>query len=75
MKEERYSFTIKEWNMALRKADKIIKKTNGHEYVRALKTRCQNCGRSPKQKGICRNWQISLINRLLQVLMNKHLNQ
>lgn len=66
-----YSFTLEEWDMALKRADEIMKQTNGHEYVQILKTRCQNCGRSPRQKGICKHWQISLINRLLFVLMNK----
>ncbi len=71
MKEEVISFTLDEWDRALKRADEIIKRTNGHEYVTILKTRCQLCGKSPKQKGVCSQWQISLINRLLFVLMNK----
>lgn len=70
-KNEVYTFTIDEWNRALKRADEIMKKTNGHEYIQILKTRCQLCGRSPRQKGVCAHWQISLINRLLFVLMNK----
>ena len=66
-----YSFTTEEWDRALKRADVIMKESDGHEYVTSLKTRCQHCGRSPRQKGICRNWQISLINLLLFVLMNK----
>ena len=68
---EVYSFTTEEWRSALQRADYLMKKHNGHEYVQILKTRCQLCGRSPRQKGICKHWQISLINRLEFVLMNK----
>jgi len=71
MKEQIYSFTLKEWDAALKRADEIMKASDGHEYETILKTRCVNCRRSPRQKGICRHWQISLINRLLFVLMNK----
>ena len=68
-----HRFTIEEWYKALKIADEIMKKNNGHQYAKILKTRCELCGRSPKQKGICKHWQITLINKLLFVLMNKDL--
>ena len=37
-------------------ADKKMKATNGHRFVTVLKTRCEYCGRSPKQKGKCPYW-------------------
>lgn len=71
IKEEEFTFTFSEWNEALKKADELMKASNGHSFMTILKTRCQNCGRSPKQSGVCRNWQITLIDKLLFVLMNK----
>jgi hypothetical protein len=41
---------------AFEKADRMMKETEGHSYITILKTRCQSCGRSPKQKGVCRAW-------------------
>jgi hypothetical protein len=48
-------------------ADKETKANNGHEFMITLKTRCQNCGRSPKQKGRCPAW----LNTYMHLLFRK----
>ncbi len=63
--------THEQWEKALRIADKQMKDSNGHFYWRMLKTRCSNCGRSPKQKGKCSGWFQTFIQRLETVLLNK----
>lgn len=56
---------------AYKEADKRMKATNGHMYITILKTRCQNCGRSPKQKGKCTGWFRTFISHLTTVLMQR----
>jgi len=52
------------WAELLKKADVEMKKTDGHQYLTILKTRCQLCGRSPKQKGKCRGWFQTFLDKL-----------
>lgn len=48
--------TNQEYHEILKDVDKQVKTTNGHCYIKILKTRCQYCNRSPKQKGKCPAW-------------------
>jgi len=48
--------THQEYKQILKEIDLKVKETNGHNYITMLKTRCQNCGRSPKAKGKCGAW-------------------
>jgi hypothetical protein len=52
----------------LKEADKRMKQNNGHIYVIMLKTRCQYCGRSPRQTGKCKHWFQTFIDKYRQVL-------
>lgn len=63
--------TLSEFKYAEELADKIMKETNGHSYVTILKTRCQFCGRSPRQKGKCGAWFQTFLFQLDRVLLNK----
>jgi hypothetical protein len=56
------------WDAVLKEADDRMKQSNGHSYVTILKTRCQRCGRSPRQKGICRFWFLRTFDTILEVL-------
>ncbi len=56
---------------ALIEADKQMKRNNGHRFVTMLKTRCQYCGKSPRQKGNCSYWFESFITGLKEVYLNK----
>lgn len=58
---------------AMARADKKMKDSNGHSYVSILKTRCQNCGRSPKQKGKCSGWFTTFVNRLEGEYLNQEI--
>ena len=42
--------------------------TEGHRYTTILKTRCDYCGRSPRQKGKCRHSATHLLNLVEQEL-------
>ena len=55
---------LKDWDRLCKEADVEMKASNGHEYVTILKTRCQLCGRSPKQKGKCPYWLNSYMHKL-----------
>lgn len=65
--------TNKEYQKILKNVDKQVKATNGHCYIKILKTKCQYCGRTPKQKGRCPAWldhffmlvEVELIKRKL----------
>lgn len=48
--------TRDEWNALLTDADASMKRSDGHAFFTALKTRCMRCGRSPRQKGRCAGW-------------------
>jgi len=49
--------TREELQKAYKKADEMMKETKGHSFMlTGFKTRCQFCGRSPRQKGICKHW-------------------
>lgn len=52
----------------LAEADKRMKASDGHSYVTILKTRCQYCGRSPRQKGRCGAWFQTFIENYKAVL-------
>jgi hypothetical protein len=53
------------------RADTRMKQTNGHSYITILKTRCQYCGRSPKQKGQCSGWFQTFLDCLACVLRER----
>lgn len=53
---------------AYKRADATMKEKRGHQYVTILKTRCQHCGRSPKQTGVCSGWFITYLDLLQQEL-------
>jgi hypothetical protein len=59
---------LDDWDAVLKEADERMKRTDGHSYLTILKTRCQACGRSPKQKGICRFWFRRSFEMILEVL-------
>ena len=59
-----------EYMEAVKKADKAMKESNGHSYETILKTRCIYCGRSPKQKGKCKNWIDTFVKCLYEELIN-----
>lgn len=65
------TFAVDEWPQIVRRAEQLMERSNGHEFVRVLKTRCQRCGRSPRARGKCSYWCDTLVNRILFVLMNK----
>lgn len=56
------------WTAACKVADERMKQNEGHSYLTILKTRCQYCGRSPRQKGKCSGWFMSFLNHLYDVL-------
>lgn len=57
-----------EWTALLQRADAAMKATNGHSYLTILKTRCQHCGRSPRQKGKCPAWLNTFCDELYRLL-------
>lgn len=57
-----------EWRAALVEADRRMKLTDGHSWLTILKTRCQYCGRSPRQKGRCARWFDTFCDELYRVL-------
>ena len=60
--------TVAEWKAALAEADRLMKESNGHSYIHILKTRCQYCGRSPKQRGMCARWIDTFVWHLWRVV-------
>lgn len=68
-KEAKY--TIKQIEQAFKIGDKRMKESNGHRYIRILKTRCDYCGRSPRQKGRCPRWYQTLYTYAIEALLNK----
>lgn len=65
------TFTLEEWDRIVKRADVLMKQSNGHSFVISLKTRCQYCGRSPRARGKCPAWPTTFAARILFVLMNK----
>lgn len=61
----------KDWKIILLEIDSEIKKDNGHLYIHMLKTRCQYCGRSPKQRGKCPFWFNNFLDALYARLLGK----
>lgn len=57
-----------EYRAALEEADRRMKARNGHQFVTILKTRCANCGKSPKAKTRCGGWFQTFVNDLGVVL-------
>ena len=66
----RKTFTIKDYEQSLIEADKIMKESNGHSYMTILKTRCQFCGRSPRDKRRCGQWFHTFIERQREYFLN-----
>lgn len=64
----KFEIEWKEWNEICHEADKEMKESNGHSYMTILKTRCQYCGRSPKQKGKCPAWVNTYMDILYRLL-------
>lgn len=67
MKNDTNSIPYGEWMRLCADADEEMKKTNGHTFITILKTRCDRCGRSPKQKGTCPAW----VNTYSEILLRK----
>jgi hypothetical protein len=63
--------THEELRQACIDADARMKQDNGHSYLTVLKTRCQLCGRSPKQKGKCPYWFDTFLSHLEDVLRER----
>lgn len=63
--------TVEEFNDCVKEADRRMKESNGHNYMTILKTRCMNCGRSPKVKTRCGGWLNTFMDRLGHVLQEK----
>jgi len=59
---------LQAWQELCQRADKRMKESNGHQFMTILKTRCQYCGRSPKQKGKCPAWLNTYMQRLYEEL-------
>jgi hypothetical protein len=51
-----HKLTFEEYCRAVIAANSRMKEKNGHSFIHILKTRCQYCGRSPRQKGRCSGW-------------------
>ena len=64
-------FTIKELEEAFKVGDKRMKESHGHRYIHMLKTRCDFCNRSPKQKGQCNYWYKTLYTFAIEELLKK----
>ena len=58
---------------ALAIVDKNMKESNGHYYYHMLKTQCQFCGRSPRDKRRCGQWFQTFISRLKEVYLTPEL--
>jgi hypothetical protein len=71
---KKYSFTLEEWDRAIKLADEHMKESNGHYFVHILKTRCQYCGKSEKVKTRCGGWFNTYMNRLIEVFLNNEHN-
>jgi hypothetical protein len=56
--------------MAFVKADELMKENKGHLFQTILKTRCINCGKSPKVKTKCGGWFQTYLHYLKLVLLN-----
>jgi len=69
------AFTYEAYRAALEEADKRMKASNGHQYVTILKTRCMNCGRSPRVKTRCGGWFQTFVNDLGVVLQERGIIQ
>lgn len=57
---------------ACKRADEAMKRSNGHQFVHILKTRCEICGRSPRQKGRCVGWFKTFLSHLSRELTGLH---
>lgn len=71
MSENTITIHLEEWDRVVARADELMKANQGHRYIRILKTRCQYCGRSPRQRGKCHAWPTVLVGNILFVLMNR----
>lgn len=56
--------THQDYRAACERADAAMKQTNGHAYETILKTRCTNCGKSPKVTTKCGGWFMTFLNCL-----------
>jgi hypothetical protein len=63
--------TPEELRECYEEADRLMKQKDGHSYLTILKTRCQYCGRSPKQKGRCSGWFQTFLDCLHTVLRER----
>lgn len=63
-------FTIEDFKQSQIEADRLMKEHNGHYYFIMLKTRCQFCGKSPKDKRKCGQWFQTFITRQEEYLLN-----
>jgi hypothetical protein len=59
------------WQELLQAADVEMKKTRGHSYIHVLKTRCEHCGRSPKQRGECVRWLDTFLSHLWRLVSDE----
>lgn len=67
--EERSKFGENIYDV-FKKADEMMKKSNGHFFEKILKTRCVYCGRSPKVKTKCGSWFQTFLKHVQFVLLN-----
>jgi hypothetical protein len=65
------ALTYEQYQDCLKEADERMKANNGHQYLHILKTRCMNCGRSPKVKTRCGGWFNTFVNILGCILQEK----
>lgn len=66
-----HQLTYSQLRAAYTEADERMKKSNGHSFVQILKCRCVYCHRSPDQKGKCRDWFATYLDRLSEVLSER----
>jgi len=63
------TITAADWTAIVTLADQRLKRTNGHAYVTILKTRCQWCGRSPKDGRRCGRWLDTFVAELGRIVV------
>lgn len=68
--DERFTLTFDEWARVKMLADARMKANNGHSFMTILKTRCQQCGRSPRVKTRCGGWFQTFLFHVDSILLN-----
>lgn len=68
--KEPISLSFDEWAAVKLLADARMKAANGHAYIHMLTTRCQHCGRSPRDARKCGGWLQTLFGHIDTILLN-----